>query len=132
PGTVTLDVDVRALEGVPALLEKVAPQAAGELRRSGARFVPAKLQGSLAVDAQAARPAGTPAGAKFKISGSAGIFVLDLQGDTGMAGDAVTLTDLAKLGAAKLDVATRLEAPDGGALVALVGLDRLGAVAQGA
>ena len=131
-GTVTLDLDVRALDGVASLLEKVAPQAAVELRRSGARFLPGKLQASLAVDAQAARAAGTPAGAKFKISGSAGTFALDLQGDAGMAGDASALTDVAKLGAAKLDVAGRLEAQDGGALVALVGLDRLVAVDKGA
>ena len=131
-GTVTLDLDVRALDGVASLLEKVAPQAAVELRRSGARFMPGKLQASLAVDAQAARAAGTPAGAKFKISGSAGTFALDLQGDAGMAGDASALTDVAKLGAAKLDVAGRLEAQDGGALVALVGLDRLVAVDKGA
>jgi hypothetical protein len=49
-----------------------------------------------------------------------------------MAGDASALTDVAKLGAAKLDVAGRLEAQDGGALVALVGLDRLVAVDKGA
>ena len=80
---------------------------------------------------EAARASGTPAGAKFKISGSAGTFALDLQGDAGMAGDALTLTDVAKLGAAKLAVVGRLEAQDGGALVALVGLDRLVAVDKG-
>jgi large subunit ribosomal protein L24 len=130
-GTVTLDLDVRTLDGVTALLEKVAPQAAGELRRSAGRFVPAKLQGSLAVDTETARAAGTPAAAKFKIDGSAGIFALSLQGDAGTAGDALTFTDVAKLGAAKLDLTGRLEAQDGGALIELVGLDRLVAVDKG-
>ena len=130
-GTVTLDLDVRALDGVTALLDKVAPDAAAELRRSAGRFVPAKLQGSLAVDTDAARPAGSPAAARFKIDGNAGTFALSLQGDAGMAGDALTLTEPAKLGAAKLDLTGRLEAQDGGALTELVGLSRLVAVGKG-
>jgi tetratricopeptide (TPR) repeat protein len=129
-GTVTLDLDVRALEGVTALLDKVAPQAASELRRAGGRFIPARLRGSLAVDAPAARAAGTPAGAKFKIGGSAGTFAFNLEGDAGTT-DA-TFTDPAKLGTAKLDLTGRLEAQDGGALIDLVGLARLVAVDKGA
>jgi tetratricopeptide (TPR) repeat protein len=130
-GTVTLDLDVRTLDGVIALLEKVSPQAAAELRRSAPRFVPARLRGSLAVDAQAGRAAGTPAGAKFKVDGAGGSFAITLQGEAGMADDASTFADFARLGAAKLDLTGRLEAQDGGALIALLGLDRLVAVDKG-
>ncbi len=129
-GTVTVDLDVRALDGVIALLDRVAPQAAGELRRAGGRFIPAKLRGSLAVDAPAARAARTPAGAKFKIGGNAGTFAFNLEGDAGTT-DA-TFTDPAKLGTAKLDLTGRLEAQDGGALIDLIGLDRLVVVDKGA
>jgi hypothetical protein len=130
-GTVTLDLDVRALDGVIALLAEVSPQAAAELRRSAPRFVPARLRGSLAVDAQAGRAAATPASAKFKVDGAAGSFAITLQGEAGMADDALTFADLARLGAAKLDLTGRLEAQDGGALIALLGLDRLVAVDKG-
>src|SRR5262249_61191351 len=83
-GNVWLDLDVRAPDGVIALLDKFAPQAAVGLRRSTGKFLPAKLQASLAVDADAARGAGTPAGAKLRLGGSAGGFTLNLQGDAGM------------------------------------------------
>ena len=89
-----------------------------ELRRSAARFLPGQAAGIARRRCAGGPAAGTPAGAKFKISGSAGTFALDLQGDAGMAGDASAFTDLAKLGAAKLDLAGRLDAQDGGALVA--------------
>jgi uncharacterized protein involved in outer membrane biogenesis/Flp pilus assembly protein TadD len=129
-GTVALDLDVRAPDGVIALLDKFAPQAAVGLRRSAGKFLPAKLQASLALDADAARDAGTPAGAKLKLGGSAGGFTLDLRGDAGMA-DSASFTDPAKLGAAKLDLTGRLEAQDGGALIELMGLDRLVVVGKG-
>ena len=39
-GAVTLDVDARALDGIVALVEKIAPEAGGQLRRSAARLTP--------------------------------------------------------------------------------------------
>ena len=44
----------------------------------------------------------------------------------------MAFTDLAKLGAAKLDLAGSLSAADGGTLVGLVGLDRLVVADKGA
>jgi hypothetical protein len=123
-GAVTLDLDVRALDGVMALLEKVAPQTAEQLRRAGGRLTPAALRASLSLD-----PATVgSANAKLKIEGRAGSFRVALQGDAGTAGDAFRLENLAALAAAKLNLNGRLDADDGAALIELIGLERFIAV----
>ena len=123
-GVVALDLDVRALDGVMALLEKLAPQTAEQLRRAGGRLTPAALRASLSVDPATAGSAN----AKFKIEGRAGSFRLALQGDAGTASDAFKLENLAALAAAKLNLNGRLDADDGAALIELIGLDRFIAV----
>ena len=95
-GAVALDLDVRALDGVMALLEKFAPQTAEQLRRVGGRLTPAALRASLSVDPATAGSAN----AKLKIEGRAGSFRVALQGDAGTAGDAFKLENLAALAAA--------------------------------
>jgi uncharacterized protein involved in outer membrane biogenesis len=125
-GAVTLDLDARALDGVMVLLEKFAPQAAERLRGSAARLTPVSLRASLAVDAGAAGIAA--ANAKFKVEGRAGGLRLALQGDTGTAGDAFKLENLAALGAAKVNLNGRLDADDGAALIELMGFERFVAV----
>ena len=99
--------------------------AAAALRRTPPRLLPAKLQGSLAGDAQAARDAGMPAGASFKIDGRAGALAFNLQGVTEVASDGSLLATFAQLGQAKVVVAGRVDAHDGRTLVEAVGLDRL-------
>ena len=123
-GAVTLDLDVRALDGVMALLEKIAPQTAEQLRRASGRLTPATLRASLSVDPAAAGSAN----AKLKIDGRAGTFRVALQGDAGTASDAFKLENLATLGAAKVNLNGRLDADDGAALIEVIGLDRLVAV----
>ena len=132
-GTVTLDLDIRALDGVTALLEKVAPQAAARAAPLG-RPVRARQAAGIARRRCGGPPVPRNAGRR------------QVQGERSAGGPShspykamrewpatpLTLTDAAKLGAAKLDVAGRLEAQDGGALIALVGLDRLVAVDKGA
>jgi uncharacterized protein involved in outer membrane biogenesis/tetratricopeptide (TPR) repeat protein len=127
-GNVTLDLDVRNADGVIAVLDKLAPDAAREVRRSAARYLPAKLQGSLATDASGT--AGSTPGTRFKIGGSAGQYAFSLEGDA--TTDASAFTDLAKLGAARLDLTGSLAAADGGTLVQFVGLDRLVVADKGA
>jgi uncharacterized protein involved in outer membrane biogenesis len=127
-GNGTLDLDVRTGDGVIAVLDKLAPDAARELRRSGSRYLPAKLTASLATDASPA-PGAAP-GTRFKIGGSAGQYAFSLEG--GATTDALAFTDLTKLGAAKLDLTGSLSTADGGALVQLVGLDRLVVADKGA
>jgi AsmA family/AsmA-like C-terminal region len=123
-GVVALDLDVRGLDGVMALLEKVAPQTAEQLRRASGRLTPATLRASLSVDPATAGSAN----AKLKIEGRAGSFRVALQGDAGTAGDAFKLENLAALAAAKLNLNGRLDADDGAALIELIGLDRFIAV----
>jgi AsmA family/AsmA-like C-terminal region len=123
-GVVALDLDVRGLDGVMALLEKVAPQTAEQLRRASGRLTPATLRASLSVDPATAGSAN----AKLKIEGRAGSFRVALQGDAGTAGDAFKLENLAALAAAKLNLSGRLDADDGAALIELIGLDRFIAV----
>ena len=127
-GNVTLDLDIRTGDGLIAVLDKLAPDAARELRRSAGRYLPAKLTGSLATDASPA--AGSAPGTRFKVGGSAGQFAFSLEG--GATTDASAFTDLAKLGAAKLDLTGSLSVADGGTLVGLVGLDRLVVADKGA
>ncbi len=128
-GALTLDLDARALDGVMALVEKFAPQAADQLRRSAGRVSPLALRASLAFDPGPAGSAGTSA--KLKIDGRAGAFRVALHGDGSVANDAFKIDNLAAgLGAAKVNLTARLEADDGGALVDLMGLDRFLAVDQ--
>src|SRR3984893_7909649 len=124
-GAITLDLDVRTPGGLAALLEKFNAPAPAALRRTPPRLLPAKLQGSLAGDAQAARDAGMPAGASFKIDGRAGALPFNLQGVTEVASDGSLLATFAQLGQAKVVVAGRVDAHDGRTLVEAVGLDRL-------
>jgi uncharacterized protein involved in outer membrane biogenesis len=123
-GSLTLDLDAKALDGVATLLEKVAPQAAAELRRRAARFVPAKVQAALTVGSDVPRQA---AAAALKIDGSAGAFKISLQGQTDST-DGFTLEALSKLPAGNAKLTAHLEAGDGSALVELLGLDTLIAV----
>jgi uncharacterized protein involved in outer membrane biogenesis len=119
-GAVTLDLDARALGGVVAIIEKLAPQAADQLRRSAVSLTPVALRAALALDPGAAGSTN----AKFKIDGRAGIVRIALSGDTGAANDAFKVDNLAALATAKVNLSGRLEADDGVALVDLVGLDR--------
>ena len=104
-GAVTLDVDARALDGLTAVLEKFAPQAADQMRRSAARLTPLTLRASVAVDPGAAGSAA--ANAKVKIDGRAGTFRVALQGDAGTPGNAFKLDNLAALGAARVNFSGR-------------------------
>src|SRR5258708_26067026 len=102
-GAVSLDLDVRALDGVIALLEKFAPQTAEQLRRVGGRLTPAALRASLSVDPATAGSAN----AKLKIEGRARSFRVALQSDAGTAGDGFQPANLAALAAAKPNLSGR-------------------------
>lgn len=124
-GAITLDLDVNTPDGVAALVEKLSAPAAATLRRTAPLLLPARLRGSLAGDAQAAREAGMAAGLGFKIDGSAGAFALNLQGVAEVPSDGSLLATFVQLDPAKVVVGGRIDARDGRALVEVVGLDRL-------
>ncbi len=123
-GAITLDLDARALDGIVALVETIAPRAAEELRRSAGRMTPVMLRASLAVDPVAGAAANQAAAARFKVDGRAGAFRLALQGDATAASRAFALDNLSLLKAANAKFTGRLESDDGRALVELAGLDR--------
>ena len=127
-GALALDLDARSLDGVAALIGKFSTPVADRIRRTASRSVPVKLHTSLSVDRDATVASGGSALAKFKLQGSAGVFRLDLQGDAG--GSSLGSTDPAWLGASRIRLTGLVDAADGGALVDLLGLDRLVTVNQ--
>jgi large subunit ribosomal protein L24 len=124
-GSITLDLDARNLDGIATVTERLSPRLGEEIRRRAARLAPAKLIASLTV----ASEGGTAVA--FKVDGSAGSFRIDVQGDAGTARDAFTIAHLSKVLAADVRVAGHFDAGDGGALVELLGLDRVIAVDKG-
>jgi len=124
-GALALDFDARTLDGLLMLLERVAPQAAEQLRRSAGHLTPVALRASLAVDPGTVGSAAT--NATFKVEGRAGVSRVALQGEVGTASDAGKL-DVAALGAAQVNISGRVDADEGAALMGLIGLDRFIAV----
>jgi tetratricopeptide (TPR) repeat protein len=124
-GAITLDLDVRAPDGVAALVETFNAPAAAALRRTPSRLLPARLRGSFVNDALAASEAGIPAGLSFKIGGNADAFAFDLQGIAEAPASGSLLAALVRPVAGKVVVAGHIEAGDGRTLVEAVGLDRL-------
>ncbi len=127
-GSLALDLDARALDGVAMVIEKFSPKAAVEFRRRASRFVPAKVQATLTVGAGPVRTAAASSNATFKLDGSAGGFKIGLQGQADAAGQAFTLDALPQLGASELKINGQLDAAEGSALIELLGLDKLVAV----
>jgi AsmA family/AsmA-like C-terminal region len=117
-GQVTLDLDARALGGLGDIVAKFAPGAANALRRAADRVVPAKVHATLMV--QQAPASGSTA--QLQVSGNLAAMRLTATG-------AVT-GESSQLGAANIKIDTQLNAADGSALVALLGLDRVLGVDQ--
>jgi large subunit ribosomal protein L24 len=122
-GTLALDLDARSLDGMAALVAKFSGPVADRIRRIASRAVPLKLHTSLALDRDAAAASGGSTVAKFKLQGTAGVLRLDLQGDAG--GSPLASADLAQLGSTKIHLTGAIDASEGGALVDMLGLDRL-------
>ena len=117
-GRLMLDLDAKTLAGLTTIVGRFVPQAADWFHAFADRLAPAKVHGILTVDRVAT--AGT--NAKLDLDGELGAMRLTLNGDaTG---------ELAHPGAAKVRIASRLDADDGGALLRLLDLDRVLAVDQ--
>jgi large subunit ribosomal protein L24 len=117
-GQVTLDLDARALEGLSDIAAKFAPNAAVPLRRLAARLAPAKVHAVVNVE----HAAGAGSSAALALNGDLAAMRLVV---TGKASG-----EPSHLGAAAMQLGGRLDADDGSALVALLGLDRVVAVDQ--
>ena len=102
-----LDLDARRLDGVAALLERLSPQVAAELRRNAGRVAPAKLTASLEVGAGTASAA--ESNGRFKIDGSAGALRVALQGDVNANSEDLTIAGLARLRSARVNLGGEIE-----------------------
>jgi len=115
-GTVTFDVDARALDGTVAVLSKYWPRAAETLRHAASRIVPLKAHATLGIEPVSSTDPGGNSKIKLALEGNAGAlrmkFGADAAGDVG----ALTLPEF------RLDAS--LSATEGAALVGLLGLDR--------
>jgi hypothetical protein len=117
-GQVTLDLDARALDGLGDIVAKFAPHAADALRRAADRLVPAKVHAALIV--QRGSPSGSVA--QLQINGNLAAMRLAASG--------TATGEPSQLGATNIKIDARLDSPDGSALVALLGLDRVIGVDQ--
>jgi large subunit ribosomal protein L24 len=117
-GRVTLDLDARALGGWANVVGKFAPPAADILRRFADRLAPAKVHAVVNVD----RAATAGSTAKLALDGQFGLLRVALNGDA--TGDPSHPAE------AQVRIDSRLDADDGSALLALLGLDRFLAVDQ--
>ena len=124
-GAVSLALNAARADGLIALIGRVTPDAAGELRRYGAKLAPAELRARLEVGPGKAGPAGQGSAgsatqAKLAFDGRLGAVRLNLS--------ASGIGDPASLASAKLRIDGSLESDDGKVLAAVVGLDRVAAI----
>jgi large subunit ribosomal protein L24 len=120
-GNITVDLDARDLAGLTALAETFAPSLAEPLRRFGGRQKAAKLRAAVSLTSTAS---GNTRGT-LNLSGRIGAVRISVAvGATGRP-SSFRLADLSALGDAETNIDGRFEADDGGALLALIGLDRI-------
>ena len=122
-GTFALALSGQRLDGVTAILDKLAPQAAETLRGVSAQLVPAKLQATLVLGRAPLtgdRPLST---AKIRVDGTAGPLRIVLTGEG--TGNPLEPQTAALRGEGQLD------ASDGRALAALLGINALVAAGDG-
>ncbi len=110
-GSMRVDLDAPDMAPVMALLARVAPKTAQALEYGAPAMAPAKLHAQFTVDGA------KPAVAKLSIDGSLGKVRIALNGQANA--DPVTWR------AGDVTVDSKLEAGDGKALVAMLGLDKL-------
>jgi len=110
-GDMRVDLDAQTMMPVMALLERFAPDMAQALGRSAPAIGPAKLHARLTIDSS-----GPATDAKLVIDGSLGKVRIALSGQGSVDPIALTIGDI------KLD--GKLEADDGTALIAMLGLNR--------
>ena len=117
-GQVTFDLDARALDGLSDIATKFAPKAAATLRRFAGRLAPAKVHAVLNI----AHAAAAGSSATLAVNGDLAAMRLVIAGKAS--------GEPSHLGAAAVQIDGRVDADDGSALVAMLGLDRVVGVDQ--
>jgi large subunit ribosomal protein L24 len=122
-GKINLSVDARTLGGVIAVVNKVAPDSADAFRRMAERLPATKANATLSLDG-----VGTRTTAKLTVDGRSGPVRLSLAGEATRDSADVVAHDLRAFTMADMHLEGKLDAEDGGALVAVLGLDKVIAV----
>jgi hypothetical protein len=112
-GQVTLDLDARSLDGLGDIAAKFKLPAADAIRRVTDRLVPTKVHATLIVQ----RTPASGSTAELQVNGN--LAAMRLVANAKATGDA------SQLDAATVQISGRLDADDGSALVALLGLDHV-------
>jgi hypothetical protein len=123
-GALTLAFDAQKLDGVAALAARFAPAFADQIRRVAPNAIPAKLNATLNMDPLPGDPSKTAA--KLIVDGKLGATHVNLNGKASGAIEKPSLS-VPSIGAiAAVDTRAEgvIESDDGGALAALLGLDR--------
>ncbi len=114
-GAIAVSLNAQKVDGVAALLRKVAPDAADTLSRYAARLAPAVIEASIRIDPQPAS-AGPATVGKLAFNGKLGALRVNVSGDAAGSIDKLADTHLklnAQIGS------------DDAALLTLLGLDRV-------
>lgn len=130
-GTLAFDVEAHGLDGLIALADEFAPQAAAPLHRAAALNPAATLHASVALDGPARPEKGVKTDARFSVEGTIAGLRASLQGEAHQD-SAKTAADglLAAFTAGDVRLDGQLDGDDGAALVSLLGLDKLVAAAR--
>jgi len=116
-GNIALDADARELSAVSALFVKFAPDFSATLRQTIGGLGPAKLHASLNLEQEPPRRGSARTSARLGLEGSAGGLRVSLKTEaTGGAADILN---------SEMKFEGRVEAADDGALIRLLGLDRV-------
>ncbi|MFL6798224.1 MAG: AsmA family protein [Xanthobacteraceae bacterium] len=124
-GSLVLNVEARALDGLVMILEKVAPTAAERVRRIMPQATPLRLRAELDLRSV---PSSSDATARIKLNGDFGRFKVAAEARVQGPADTFDVENLGALASAKFNAAGRLDAEDGTALVEVLALDPLLAV----
>jgi hypothetical protein len=122
-GHIAADLDARNLKGVIALAERFAPMLAEPLRRLGGRQNTAKLRAAVSLENS---PAGGAQG-KLDLAGQIGVMGIEVTARATGQRAAFDVTNLRALAETDIQLNSQIKANDSGALLALIGLDRLAA-----
>jgi large subunit ribosomal protein L24 len=124
-GSLALDVDARALDGVIALAAKFAPPLAEPLRRASARVPGAKLQITLALDGPEKPSAAAKTSVRFAAEGRVAGLRASLHGQARQDSTRTTAEGLSAFAGSDVRFEAQMDGEDGSALVALLGLDKI-------
>jgi len=125
-GSITVNLDARDLNGILALSEKFTPALAGPLRRLAARQKTATLQANVSMESSGA----DGANGKVGLTGKIGAIRVGISASATGKREAFALTDLGALTGADVRIEGQFEANESGALLGLIGLDRIVAAEQ--